>query len=308
MGKLKASLYSFGARGRLGGSRQAPGALLAEVGPVWHKDLLGLDAHDHPHYARHAANEEITGQWRFPLTPGIRFGGVAGPTLSGHATGDTLFLAGAQQVSDVLSVKSSTVDPSKWLNVSPVTPSGNVMWGITLNPSNPQLTGANAIFYGLVGLPIASLPSGSSGAILQGLNFMAGLGGGGGGAVAANLSCIYTRLAAVAFGGTITRMAHLAAAAPLIFGGAPSVTEYVGLDLADMGKHGSIVDSYGLRIANMTLNTGVRRLLELGPTSPFLRLVGGAVPPANTSHLWLDFGGTLRRLSRNGATGVLSAF
>lgn len=275
---------------------------------MWHKDLLGLDAHDHLHYTRHTADEVLSGDWRVDATGSLRFGGVAGPLLQGYVAGATLYLTGSQHITSVLSVMNCAIDATKWLNISPTGPSGNALTGISLNPSSPMLTGNNATFYGITGAPIGLIGSGSSGAQLRGLSFLAAVGGGGGGATATLLASIWTRLGVVALNATLAKAVHFLADPPLIFAGAPAVTEYVGLELGDMGKHASIVDSYGLRIANMTLNTGVRRLLELGPASPFLRLVGGAVPPANTSHLWLDFGGTLRRVSRNGATGVLSAF
>jgi hypothetical protein len=74
-------------------------------------------------------------------------------------------------------------------------------------------------------------------------------------------------------------------------------------DAASDCGHASIGTVYGLRIANQS---GVTvRLLELGPATPYLRLEGGAAPPANDSKLVLNFGGTLYRLRRNPATGAV---
>jgi hypothetical protein len=74
------------------------------------------------------------------------------------------------------------------------------------------------------------------------------------------------------------------------------------LDASDIG-HASISNVYGIRIPNLS---GVTvRLLELGPSTPYLRLEGGAAPSGNNSKLVLNFGGTLYRLTRDPATGAV---
>jgi len=52
--------------------------------------------------------------------------------------------------------------------------------------------------------------------------------------------------------------------------------------------------AYGLDIVDQTATTV--RLLELGPAVPYLRLVGGADPPADKTNLYLKCGSTLRRV------------
>jgi len=54
-------------------------------------------------------------------------------------------------------------------------------------------------------------------------------------------------------------------------------------------------DVYGLQIADISGGTN-RYLLELGPTVPYMRLVGGAAPGAGLSNLYLNVGGTLYQL------------
>jgi len=58
-----------------------------------------------------------------------------------------------------------------------------------------------------------------------------------------------------------------------------------------------VVNAYGLHIEDMAGSTLVR-LLEIGPATPYLRLVGGATPGANQTNLYLAEGvtPTLRRV------------
>ena len=52
---------------------------------------------------------------------------------------------------------------------------------------------------------------------------------------------------------------------------------------------------YGLKIDDISGGTN-RYLLELGPATPNLRLLGGAAPGANLTNLYLNEGATLRRV------------
>ena len=46
---------------------------------------------------------------------------------------------------------------------------------------------------------------------------------------------------------------------------------------------------------------------ELGPTTPYLRLLGGADPPTDKSNLYLKFGSTLYRVVKSGSYMTLEA-
>jgi len=70
------------------------------------------------------------------------------------------------------------------------------------------------------------------------------------------------------------------------------------IDIDQQGGAGAGT-AYGLRIADQTATTA--RLLELGPAVPYLRLLGGANPAANQSHLSLKFGATLKLLTEGDA-------
>ena len=82
---------------------------------------------------------------------------------------------------------------------------------------------------------------------------------------------------------TIARGVYLPDAA---WAGSKPIT-LVAFDVGDQGI-GAGGTAYGLRIADQTATTV--RLLELGPVTPYLRLVGGAPPAANCTHLWLAEG------------------
>jgi hypothetical protein len=76
------------------------------------------------------------------------------------------------------------------------------------------------------------------------------------------------------------------------WGGSKPASVY-GVDIEDQGAAG-VGTAYGIRILDQTATTV--RLLELGPPTPYLRLVGGAVPGANLTNLYLNEGGVLRRV------------
>jgi hypothetical protein len=79
-------------------------------------------------------------------------------------------------------------------------------------------------------------------------------------------------------------------------------TTVFGIDIENQGGSGAGT-AYGLRIVDQTATTV--RLLELGPATPYLRLAGGADPPADKSNLYLKFGGTLYRVVKTGSAVTL---
>jgi hypothetical protein len=85
--------------------------------------------------------------------------------------------------------------------------------------------------------------------------------------------------------------------------GSKPTTAY-GLDIEDQGGSG-VGTAYGLRILDQTASSV--RLLELGPTTPYLRLLGGGDPPTNKSNLYLKFGSTLYRVVKLGSYMALEA-
>jgi len=81
-------------------------------------------------------------------------------------------------------------------------------------------------------------------------------------------------------------------------------TTVCGIDIDQQGGSGTGT-AYGLRIRDQTASTV--RLLELGPTTPYLRLLGGGDPPADKSNLYLKFGSTLYRVVKTGTSMTLEA-
>jgi hypothetical protein len=90
---------------------------------------------------------------------------------------------------------------------------------------------------------------------------------------------------------------------PAYWAGSKPTTVY-GLDIEDQGGSG-VGTAYGVRIADQTASTV--RLLELGPSTPYLRLLGGADPPTDKSNLYLKFGSTLYRVVKLGNYMALEA-
>ena len=93
---------------------------------------------------------------------------------------------------------------------------------------------------------------------------------------------------------------HVSAA----YWGASKPDNVFGIDIENQGGSGAGT-AYGLRILDQTAATV--RLLELGSTTPYLRLVGGADPPTDKSNLYLKFGSTLYRVVKSGSYMTLEA-
>lgn len=148
---------------------------------------------------------------------------------------------------------------------------------------------ASRVVVGLIGGAVGAPTGTGSSSGIFGLYFSATQASGGG---VSSLSGIYVYLISTAAGtGAITtaRGIHLPAGS---WSGAKPTTSY-GADIADQGGAG-VTTAYGLCIADQTATTV--RLLELGPVTPYLRLVGGAAPGANLTNLYLNEGGNLRRV------------
>ena len=90
---------------------------------------------------------------------------------------------------------------------------------------------------------------------------------------------------------------------PSYWGGSNPTYVY-GIDIAEQG-HADVSFAYGLRIHDQTADTV--RLLELGPSTPYLRLLGGGNPPTDKSNLYLKFGSTLYRVVKSGNYMTLEA-
>jgi len=173
---------------------------------------------------------------------------------------------------------------------------------IQAKASGINLAADNVNLFGVQGAPQASVTLGKIGLVISALDFSIAAAGGGAGTVITLLAGVVAGLLTIGFTGTITELVGVRAKNPVLATGAASqATTAIGVDVQDYGPTAKIVDAYGLRIANMTLNTGVRRLIEAGGalgTTPYLRLEGGTAPAANQTKLLLAEGvtPTLRRV------------
>jgi hypothetical protein len=207
-------------------------------------------------------------------------------TLS--AASPHLTLTGATKISERAAIGGVAVNNNVLLMLQPVP-----------NPSTNY-------FQGLVGAPVASIPSGSLGGLIVALSYQLAIGGGGGGAVVDKIAGVYVKLGQVGYAGTVTNMKGVEVDIPIMMGSSATINTYTGADLQG-AMHSHIVDAYGLRIRNITNNTGFTRLLEIGPDTPYLRLLGGTDPPVNKSNLFLKFGSTLYRVIKTGEYMTLEA-
>jgi len=101
-----------------------------------------------------------------------------------------------------------------------------------------------------------------------------------------------TLYSAVAGAGALTTARGIYIYAAQWSGSKPATV--IGVDVDQQGGAGTGT-AYGLRIADQTATTV--RLLEFGPVTPYLRLLGGADPAANQSNLYLKLGSTLKQIT-----------
>ncbi len=174
---------------------------------------------------------------------------------------------------------------------------------MTMNPSL-ALTGSSGSIYALQGQASANIYSGASALEMAGLYFTA---------LAANagtlgkLFGVWVRVGLVTYSGPAPQLwGELIRTPMLLFSTYPS--DVVGLEIEDMGEwSGSPHNAIGLKIGDQTVVTGNKYLIEAGPTTPYLRLVGGGDPPADKSNLYLKFGSTLYRVVKSGSYMTLEA-
>ena len=187
------------------------------------------------------------------------------------------------------------------VSIGGVSPASNKLLQVQPAPSP-----TTAYLRAIMGSPVASVPSGSAAGIIRGLEFTAGAQGGGSGTTVTEISAVYAYPVTIFYTGTVTAMYGLKVPAPNLFAGNPSVSTFYGIDITG-AANSKIVNAYGLKVGDITNNTGFCRLLELGPATPYLRLVGGSDPPANKSNLYLKFGSTFYRVVKSGSYMTLEA-
>ena len=180
-----------------------------------------------------------------------------------------------------------------------VEPSGQNLANKTLAKVQAMsATMGSGTFRALTGTVPVSIGSGAA-ANLRALEFAVAAAAGGGGATA-DMRCMYNQLQVIAFSGSVLQMVNYWLRQPVMFGGSPSVSLVRGIYIENQGGYSAISDVESLKIEDITSNTGHKYLIEAGPSTPYLRLVGGGDPPANKSNLYLKFGSTLYRVVKSG--------
>ena len=165
----------------------------------------------------------------------------------------------------------------------------------------------------LIGVPLVTVAAAAAAGDLIALNFSFGATGGTGGGTMSVARGIDIRTFFPNWNGALAELTGIYLANQAI-SGAGSVALATGIYIPNWGDDGQVVDYYGLRIGNPTLNTGFRRLIEAGPATPNLRLEGNA--PSNPgaglgrSQLLLAFNEngtvTLRRVEHKSGTALVA--
>lgn len=296
---------------------------------MWHKDLLGLLADDHPQY---------------PLLLGraggqVLIGGLAASehlTLqsTAHATRGRVRLQDSLQLLDntvrdsgdnvrvLLSAASphvklsSEVQVTDRLSLGPV-PSANIGFkcrpplmgtgsftALDLTPTM-MLTGGIGSLRALMGQGIGVVMAGALSGDVAGLYFTA-LGSGAG--TIQHLYAVWARTGLQSYTGP----------PPVLYGGrfrspmfafSTYPSSCYGLYVDDQGVYPSGThNAVGLRILDQTATLGNKYLLELGPSNPYLRLVGGAAPGVGVSNLWVNFAGVLKQIREDAVNTAGAGF
>ncbi len=187
------------------------------------------------------------------------------------------------------------------VGVAGIAPSAGVALNLT-----PMPTPTYSSWTAFRGNPVIGYPSGATSGNIYGLDFVCSVGRGGPGSVLTKLTAIQARIALISYTGAVTLGRGLYINFPYISGGTPSMTTWEAIHV-ERCTRAQIGDAYGLYIEDITNNSGFSRLLEIGPDTPYLRLVGGGDPPADKSNLYLKFGSTLYRVVKSGSYMTLEA-
>jgi len=196
----------------------------------------------------------------------------------------------------------SAIDSAAFLGVSPNSEDLTNQSLIKCLPTNCSV--GNGFVYGFLATPVVKVNAATTPTLL-GLSFNLAAGYPGTGATAI-LRSVYNQLQLILYSGTVSEMCGYRQRQPVIMG-TPVITVSRGFHIENQGGNAYIADVESLKIDDITLNTGHRYLLEAGPATPYLRLVGGGNPPANRSNLYLKFGSTLYRVVKSGSYMTLEA-
>jgi hypothetical protein len=246
----------------------------------------------HTGFCSLATAQTLTAEKLIDQAVALRFGHASGPTLQGPATDNVLTLTGRLKIAPD-SPASGIV-----LEIAPTgTPTGTSIKNLAVSNTLTALT-AGTDYYGFYVVPNIAIPAASTTCDLFGLWFQGFVKAGGAGTVVPNLVGGLFRTGTFAYNGTITSARCLEADPFHQSYASALITTTWGLRINGPG-YSCMQDVYGIQCTDFTAPTGFIRLLELGPSTPYLRVVGGAPAGANQTNLWLSEGAaptTLRQV------------
>jgi len=140
----------------------------------------------------------------------------------------------------------------------------------------------------LIGVPLVTVAPAAVNTAITGLNFSFGATGGTAGATMLYARGVDIRSFFPAWSGALSELTGIYLSNQAI-SGSGSVALATGIHIEAWGNDTQVVDYYGLRIFDPTLNTGFRRLIEAGPATPNLRLEANAPTVSGQSKLLLSF-------------------
>ena len=203
-------------------------------------------------------------------------------------------LAGDVRAGDRLGV-ATIPSPTVALKLRPsfAMPTGN-MYLIDAGAESCEFNGAGTgNFFGFYCQPTVRVTSPAVGNV-YGLNFLAT---GAGTGNFQNMYACWTKVGLAFYTGAAYNLWCFYAKQPG-FLAATKPANAIGMEIEDMGGYSAATNAIGLKIADQTVVTGNKYLIDAGPTTPYFRLIGGASPGANLTNLYLAEGAapTLRRV------------
>jgi hypothetical protein len=235
----------------------------------------------------HATRGYLRAQDDLQLLSDILRGSDGAQRLTLAPSAPHLTLSGDTRVSSRLGVG---IDPAADYTVKvdedfSATPTGAAYGvGIWVNSNETAMFGTIIGLYGFAFWSGSSLIG-----TCRGLDFQAQINAGSSSA-ATSLAAIRVRAAAQAGSYALSTVWGIQLSSSLY---QPPTTAY-GIDIPDFGVAGGAT-VYGLKIADQTGPTN-SYIIEAGPATPYLRLLGGANPNAYQTNLYLNEGGNLRHV------------
>jgi len=160
---------------------------------------------------------------------------------------------------------------------------------LLIQPGATPTTNVLAAIYGITSVRV---PSGGISGSVWGLNYVAGCAIGGAGTIMPRVGGLSVGINVVSFTGTVTQGWGAYIERPYLATGAYTMGTYYGIEVRPSPMT-RMVDGYGVKVGDITLNSGFARLLDVGPATPYLRVRGGSAPAAGLSNMDLNVGGTL---------------